>query len=60
MITFFIILFWLFCALVVVAAALYLQASIHVNKEMRREKKEAENDISFKNHDWKDFKNKPW
>ena len=47
-------------AVVAAIAILYLVASIEVHNEMRQAKKEKENELSFKNHDWKKFKNKPW
>lgn len=50
-------LFWVFCALVAAAAILYLAASIEVHNEMKKAKEE---EMSLKDHNWKNFKNKPW
>jgi hypothetical protein len=54
------ILFWIFCAAIIVGAAIYLQASIEVYNEMKKAKEEQKSDISITDHDWRNFKNQPW
>lgn len=38
-----------------VIAGYFIEAAIYVDKEQKREK---EHDLSLKNHNWKNFKNK--
>lgn len=53
------ILFILLSIAAAVLAGYYIEACIHVRNEMKREK-QARDELSITNHDWKDFKNKPW